>query len=39
VFLVAEPEAAALYTIKTQFEIEGNNFMIVRMSDILVEVC
>lgn len=27
VFLVAEPEAAALYTIKTQFEIEGDKFM------------
>jgi len=27
IFLVAEPEAAALYTITTQFEIEGSNFM------------
>lgn len=27
--MVAEPEAAALYTMKTQLEIEGDEFMVV----------
>jgi hypothetical protein len=27
--LVAEPEAAALYTLRTQLEIEGDEFMVV----------